>query len=557
MTRLVCGNCGAPKTSESSSGLCAACLLQTVLSDTTELDEVDDVTGLLPGTAFGPFIVRRPLGRGGMATVYEAVETQLDRAIALKVLPAEFMHDQTFLKRFGTEARLIARLEHPNIVPIYATGIEAGIPWMSMRLLAGSSLNQLLKTRRLESGEAMRVLRQVASALDYAHAQGVVHRDIKPANILLDGAGTAAVADFGLAQMMVSTNRLTKTGIVTGTPHYMAPEQALGKRVDHRCDIYSLGIVAYELFAGSLPFEGDSPVAILHQHVHEHLPIPPGSASAPLWMDPIRKAVAKDPAERWESAGRFIEALESSTSVGAPRADGRGQHWRRAALVAGTAVALIVIAWTIIQTPSPPPSPNSGPTASLAAPEGAKPEDVKAAPAIQKRDESAEVAKPPIARSSRGATTQTERSGPSSDRSTESPKNSPKNDPPQPQAVPTLPTVSQGPPPLGELSKAPPVGIPPPAADVWIDVREIQCPEPRYPPAAKAAGLEGTVVLRGLVGVDGKVTQIEVVESVNKAFNEAAQRAFRDCEFKPATRNGKPQSQRFTKPFVFKMGRES
>lgn len=551
MTHLVCGNCGAPKTSESSSGLCAACLLQTALSDTTEFDEVDEVPGLLPGATFGPFVVRRSLGRGGMATVYEAVETQLDRAIALKVLPAEFMHDQTFRKRFGTEARLIARLEHPHIVPIYATGIEGGIPWMSMRLLAGSSLSRVLQTRRLEPGEAMRVLRQVASALDYAHAQGVVHRDIKPANILLDGAGTAAVADFGLAQMMVSTDRLTKTGMVAGTPHYMAPEQALGKRVDHRCDIYSLGIVAYELFAGTPPFSGDSPVAILHQHVHQPLPIPLGAASAPLWMDPIRKAVAKDPAERWESAGRFIEALESSTAVGASQATGRERHWRWATLAAGVALALTAIAWMIVQTPPPPPTPNSAPTASLAAPEGAKPEDVKPPPTAQKSDEAAEVTKPSTARPPKVATTRTP-SAPAPDRSSESLK-APKDDPLQTQAIPTLPTVSQDPPQLGELSKAPSVAPPSPTAEVWIDAQVIHQVDPPYPAAARLAELEGNVVLSGVVGVDGRVTQIRVIQSVHRLLDGAARKAFEQWQFKPATHNGTPQPQTVTKLFTFKM----
>ena len=229
-----------------------------------------------------------------MGAVYEAHDTRLDRAVALKVLPAEFLHDRTFGRRFETEARVIARLEHPNIVPIYASGIDSGVPWMSMRLLTGNSLSALLDRGPLAPIEAVRLLRDVAAALDYAHGLGVVHRDIKPANILLDRTGTACVADFGLAQMSGSTSGLTQTGMITGTPHYMAPEQALGRAFDHRCDIYSLGIVAYEMLVGTPPFSGPSPVAVLLQHAHEPLPPPPGPPSSSVWMDAIRKAAAKD-----------------------------------------------------------------------------------------------------------------------------------------------------------------------------------------------------------------------------------------------------------------------
>ena len=267
-----------------------------------------------------------------MAAVYEALDTQLQRPVALKVLPATCLHDVTFGRRFETEARLIAALEHPHIVPIYAAGIEAGIPWMSMRLLGGGSLSGLLQGRRLTPVEIIGLLRQVAAALDYAHAHGVVHRDIKPANILLDAAGAACVADFGLAQLMEAGSRLTQTGVLTGTPHYMSPEQALGKRVDHRCDVYSLGIVAYELLAGTTPFTSDSPVAVLLQHVHEPLPVPAVGPSGSRWMAPVQKATAKNPQERWASAGAFVGALEAPSTTDPPlptpprrtRATGRG-----------------------------------------------------------------------------------------------------------------------------------------------------------------------------------------------------------------------------------------
>jgi TonB family protein len=528
--------------------LCAACLLRTALSDTTELDEVDDVTGLLPGTTFGPFIVRRSLGRGGMATVYEAVETQLDRAIALKVLPAEFMHDQTFRKRFGTEARLIARLEHPNIVPIYATGIEQGIPWMSMRLLAGSSLSGLLKTRRLEAGEAVRLLRQVASALDYAHAQGVVHRDIKPANILLDRGGTAAVADFGLAQMLMSTERLTQTGIVAGTPHYMAPEQALGKRVDHRCDIYSLGILAYELLTGAPPFGGESPMAILLQHMHQPLPAPPAPASSAAWVDAIRKAVAKDPTDRWESAGAFVDALESSLiSVRTPVMSRAG--W--AALAAAGALALAAIVWPFIQRPHTPSSV-SPPASAVAPPQETTAAETKQSPEVSKQNDAADATKTRTA----GTTTATRGRKPSphagSERSPE-PSNQPQGNSGETHSIPSLPGPTQGTVDLERLSKAPTVSPPPVMSDVRTAPEIIWEAKARYPPAAELAEFEGVVELSGTVGVDGIVTDIRVERASKKLFIDAAVAAFKQFRFKPASLNGVPQAERVRKQFEFKL----
>ncbi len=303
MTGSACAICGAPQPPESStSQLCPACLLDSVLSDTQAGAGEDDRLYDLPsGTPFGPFVIRRPLGHGGMAAVYEALDTRLQRSVALKVLPATVLHDQSFGRRFETEARVIAGLEHPDIVPIYAAGIEAGIPWMSMRLLTGGSLSALIQARRLAPVEIVRLLRHVAAALDHAHARGVVHRDVKPANILLDASGAACVADFGLAQLLDSASRLTQSGMLTGTPHYMSPEQAMGKRVDHRCDIYSLGIVAYELFAGTPPFAADSPMALLLQHVHRPLPVPAVGPAGSRWMAPVQKATAKNPDERWAS----------------------------------------------------------------------------------------------------------------------------------------------------------------------------------------------------------------------------------------------------------------
>ena len=256
-----------------------------------------------------------------MASVYLAHEASLDRHVALKVLPPEFLHDPDFAERFKREAKAIARLEHPNIVPIYAYDIDRakGLPWMALRLVGnpdpgkqrGGALSQLLKRGALDAGRAVAILRSVADALDYAHGKGIVHRDVKPPNVLLDEDGRVYLADFGIAKMLESSGGLTATGMITGTPQYMAPEQATGTKVGPAADIYALGIVAYEMLTGRVPFAADTPVAIMMKHVQEPLPLPPPERVSEPLLRAILKCTAKKPEERWPSAGAFVGALEA------------------------------------------------------------------------------------------------------------------------------------------------------------------------------------------------------------------------------------------------------
>ena len=262
------------------------------------------------GETFGAYRIVEPLGRGGMASVYRAYEAALDRYVALKVLPGEFLHDETFAERFRREAKVIARLEHPNVIPIHAFGIEGGIPWMAMRLVSGGALSSLLGGSRLTHERIITILRGAADALDYAHGRGVVHRDVKPQNILLDEAERVYLADFGIAKMVEGSGALTQTGMITGTPQYMAPEQATGQPVDQRVDIYALGVVAYEMLTGRVPFSADTPVAVLMKHVTEPMPIPPASSVPEPLVRALLKAMAKKPEERWPTAGAFVRALE-------------------------------------------------------------------------------------------------------------------------------------------------------------------------------------------------------------------------------------------------------
>jgi protein-export membrane protein SecD len=242
-----------------------------------------------------------------MASVFEAYEARLDRCVALKVLPGDFLHEPAFAERFDREAKLVARLEHPHIIPIYAYGIDDGVPWMAMRLVAGGPVSALLGSGALEPRRAVGILSGVAAALDHAHSRGVLHRDVKPANVLLDD-DHVYLADFGIARMVEGSPVLTRTGMIAGTPQYMAPEQAQGApTLDHRGDIYALGVVAYEMLTGRVPFNADTPVAVLMKHVLEPVPLP---VTLP---EPLARALltclAKSPGDRWSSAGEFVRAL--------------------------------------------------------------------------------------------------------------------------------------------------------------------------------------------------------------------------------------------------------
>jgi hypothetical protein len=271
---------------------------------------------LSAGSNVGPYRIIEPVGRGGMASVFKAYEASLDRYVALKVLPPEFLHDPTFAERFRREAQTIAKLEHPQIIPIFAYDIDTatGTPWMAMRLISGGSLSQRIRRGRLAPAECARILKDVGDALDYAHSAGVIHRDVKPQNVLLDDSGRVYLADFGIAKMVEASAHMTATGMITGTPQYMAPEQALGKSIDKSIDIYALGIVAYELFTGRVPFSADTPVAVLMKQASEPMPLPPVNEVQEEVTRAILRATAKDPSARWPTATAFARAITNATT---------------------------------------------------------------------------------------------------------------------------------------------------------------------------------------------------------------------------------------------------
>jgi ABC-type multidrug transport system ATPase subunit len=270
----------------------------------------------------GRYRIEALLGQGGFGRVYRAFDQKLERVVALKILtlPQDRRAQPEKIRRFEEEARAVARLDHPSIVPVYDAGHESEIPWMAMRLVSGSSLyDALRKAGPLPAPRALQLLLAVAQALSHAHRRGIVHRDIKPANILLedrDGGEHAWLTDFGIAKLLTGFD-LTVQGAVLGTPSYMSPEQATGKTVDARTDLFSLGCVAVELITGRPAFQGSSAVELLHAIVHrppdlEELRDRAGAGFEAMAL----RCLAKSPEDRWQSADELVQALEALISPG-------------------------------------------------------------------------------------------------------------------------------------------------------------------------------------------------------------------------------------------------
>ena len=261
------------------------------------------------------------IGHGGNATVYQAIQKNLDRKVALKVLLPGLVNDQGYMERFHLEARAIARLRHPNIVTIFDEGNAEGILFMAMEFLEGKDLHQVVKEKgRLQIREAVEMARCIALALDYAHGYGIVHRDVKSSNIIMTSAGPAVLTDFGIAQSGVTAVH-TKSGFLLGTPEFMSPEQSAGKGVDARTDFYSLGVVLYHALSGQYPFQGDSPITTIHKILYE-TPVPLGRLVKlpPAIEHAIDRCLEKDPSKRVTSGKELIDLLAPARpgSVQAP-----------------------------------------------------------------------------------------------------------------------------------------------------------------------------------------------------------------------------------------------
>ncbi|MFC1879367.1 protein kinase [Chloroflexota bacterium] len=270
----------------------------------------------LEGQTLGKYRVMEPLGRGGMAQVYRGFHPQLNRYVAVKVLRSDLVEEAEFLARFQREAQAVAGLRHPNIVQVHDFDTQHGLYYMIMELLDGDTLKAHLnkhrtRSQRMPTGEIARILSDVLAGLEFAHIQGIVHRDIKPANIMLSRQGQAVLTDFGIAQIVGGT-QYTVSGALMGTLHYMAPEQGLEGHCDKRSDIYSLGIVLYEMLTGKPPFDADTPLAILLKHVNDPLPLPRKlNPQIPESIERVvLKALAKSPDDRYQSAEEMAAELQ-------------------------------------------------------------------------------------------------------------------------------------------------------------------------------------------------------------------------------------------------------
>lgn len=269
----------------------------------------------LEGQMLGQYKVIAQMGSGGMATVYKAYQERLDRYVAIKMLHEAFQEDKNFLARFEREAKIVARLEHPHIVQVFDFDQFNGRPYLVMKFVEGRTLKAELDDMPLTIDEILRILPPIADALDYAHRQGVLHRDIKPSNIIIDINGVPYLTDFGLAKMAQLGDSTLSNDVLLGTPHYISPEQAMGNSdLDARTDLYSLGVVLYELVVGRVPFSADTPFAVIHDQIYRPLPKP--SSINPELKPPIdamlEKALAKAPADRYATATEMVDAFRQA-----------------------------------------------------------------------------------------------------------------------------------------------------------------------------------------------------------------------------------------------------
>ncbi len=265
-------------------------------------------------TVAGRYELEEVVGHGGMSSVYRAHDSLLERYVALKVLHEQYNEDEDFVERFKREARSVAQLQHPNIVTVIDRGEEEGRQYIVFEFIDGENLKEfVVRKGRLDLREALEIAVEIARALAFAHEHGLIHRDVKPQNVLLNGDGRAKVTDFGIARSLDVEHGVTQTGTVLGTSNYIAPEQASGQQVDVHTDVYSLGVVLYELLTGEVPFPGESFVAVAMKHVHEPPPnvldvrgdVPLRVASA------IDRALEKDPTERFPTMDAFAAELEA------------------------------------------------------------------------------------------------------------------------------------------------------------------------------------------------------------------------------------------------------
>lgn len=284
------------------------------------------------GETVGPYRIVEQLGRGGMATVLKAYHASLDRFVALKVLHSDFNDDGTLEARFQREALLVAKLDHPNIIPIFDYAEHARRPYLVMKYIQGETLKAKLSQASLRPNVISRVVDAVGAALSYAHGHAVLHRDVKPSNVLVAKDGGIYLTDFGLARMAQSDEASASPDTIMGTPQYVSPEQALGKAdLDAGTDIYSFGVMLYEMVVGRVPFRADTSSAVIHDHIYTPLPLPralnPDVSEAVDLV--LRKSLAKNRIDRYKD----VDAMRRAFEIAWTQANGHGLKFEPGSVV--------------------------------------------------------------------------------------------------------------------------------------------------------------------------------------------------------------------------------
>jgi len=362
MGAMVCYRCNTPL--PDNSKFCLSCGAD-VSGETGErtvpmqprISHDTDLGALLRSDVHGLFTVEREIGRGGMGAVFLATETQLGRKVAIKVLPPELTFSPAAVERFKREARTAATLDHPHIIPVHRVSTGETVFWYAMKYLEGKSLADLLEAEGAMTPERVaEITSQVAEALDYAHQHGVIHRDVKPSNIVIDARGWVTVTDFGIAKA-VGAESITGSGSMIGTPYYMSPEQCSGLPVAASADQYSLGVVAFQMLTGRLPFEGGSVLDVVRRHMMEPVPsLRSLRVDLPSELqDVIERALAKEPGDRFGSVAAFADALKKvvrgeRVSLGVTASRQLAAR-RRRYLLGGVGVAAIAVVAGVLLWP--------------------------------------------------------------------------------------------------------------------------------------------------------------------------------------------------------------
>jgi len=467
------------------------------------------------GQTLGRYRLEASLGRGGMAEVFRARDERLGRTVAVKVILPSFASEPHFAERFLREARLVASLEHPHILPVYDSGDDNGVPYLVMPYLQGGTLVERMAAGALSPDTALRWIGELAMALDAAHSHGVLHRDVKPANVLLGAGDRALLADFGIAKSGEAATQLTATGVVIGTPTYMAPELAQGRPASPASDLYALAVLAYEMLTGAPPFSGESALSLLHQHVTTPPPSVRARATLPAALDAVfARALAKDPAQRPASARQFARELEDALTPAAQEATvteptirtartvhmttpvpasartaatsvaGNRGAWMWIGGALGILVAALVL-WRLLGTPpppevgkaAPPVTPSSAsPSATTTAPPAPEPAPTGVAPPAPE-PAPAVVAPPPVPSTTASAPAKSARETP-------------------PPAAPTVAAADVPPADSGAADSPDRTGRPP--VDVERRLQEVQRRALASTPKEALAWLEGELRAQGL-----------------------------------------------------------